>query len=1406
MELKPSEEFLTEALTNGTFSIEDTDKALRRSLDHSFSYLYRLQRNVVEYEEYHYTTRNIKAIPEYGDMYFDKRHRICMNFNVSLIAPHNREAYKLSKYYHQEIPIIHDRHDQVIFDLVGDKSLFTRIPVLFINNGVLKKYSIIIYDSYFTVILPFDKQFFYRYDTEKRKYPWNENIVNENGTTGNNEIEENHKIDLQIISNSIYFDYETNAPILKLQSYDGESFDRIRSINIRDIPELRTDGCYFATIFTYADDDSQYIGTPLQDVDIIDEEDIDGANYKSFVVNWDEDTLELIKSQKRNFTIRFIFYRYLKKHYGYRGNNVLVRESSDSPMSELFIIQKEEAETWEFPVPKENLMIMKIHAENSDGVTKHKTWELFDNRKVNQSYPHIYRVKDDVQIGDMLRVYYFYRPGYELSYIYMYHFYFRYLYFKWGQPLNMKVEEIVNKLYFGDFDISKEFNINFDELEPIAVTKQAQLLVKDGKLTESQAGTYFEFVVGLSHLEENPDNEEILNLFFDKADLSLYNPLSDTVAEFWNVFNFVIEHEIVDYRYDDLDFLKGINGKSGKTYYDTLSPFEYKVKKLKEFIKDDLKCFHEYLLQQNKTSIKHDFIVTEDMSDHIREVSEVNHYTFEEPMYVFTFEKLHSDENVSARFFIDGYFFGGFTHENNGFLDFIYIPVAAMPIGSLVEVEFFPSYVANQDLTFTDTNTSIEFLLEKKDDIIPTLSDIVISDKDDIYHVYEHDNFELKVIDESYNFYTSTDTTEDVYRIKSSRTLEGSVWRDNLSNDKYVAISDTKNVYRETVETTEVIDRLSPWGYFLNTSINGDELFGKLCYIISVIEKGDIAVSACQNKITAFFLELQNYLETNGLTSKMSQWREDYAFFSDCKNIRTKDIKTYWIYNPDVTKKNPDDSEETKCYQEYDDDDILVSNEILTDREIRDRVEAGALYEDSRNIIQYAHYGSDGVFIGYVTKAEIPETASNDVIPITKVLGEKVKFVKNGEEYSTEGYYTSDGIHHRSNGQPDKEGSISKELLEDLITSGIAEKYDMYPTNNEFLIKEDANYIDYTLVADDSRSIINEANRGMNSTRLYKVSVTLKNEELLNKELLLRINKTSIFNYDVMTYTNYPCTDMNIINPKGDEYIRVFKNGRLLSKNKYGFITNLNNPRVQLFERTKKGTKICIDGTPYRNRLIYFKSRLDINEEGEIYVDLRGYINKPFDLRYYEVYLNGRRLSRLNIFPISQWEIRLGGVHSIYSLEIYEKDRDWEYYGCDFGDYFTVSDLFEKTFMEKEIKDKIIKEMLGDIPPNDNSENYHDWNKDLDFDTLGFEIFYYNRLIPLGLATPEEIQFNYNDIKENFEIIYNLFITHDDFNNNVVLLNPDIYYPGEAKNHWSVYLTGNDDKFAEGGFIEDLED
>ena len=373
-----------------------------------------------------------------------------------------------------------------------------------------------------------------------------------------------------------------------------------------------------------------------------------------------------------------------------------------------------------------------------------------------------------------------------------------------------------------------------------------------------------------------------------------------------------------------------------------------------------------------------------------------------------------------------------------------------------------------------------------------------------------------------------------------------------------------------------------------------------------------------------------------------------------------------------------------------------------------------------------------------------------------------------------------------------------------LRDSGILAPVTIYQTNNEFTIEEDTNYIDYTQVADYQKSILDPDNKGMNSTRLYKLRIRLKNQDLLRKELTVHLNKHSIYNYLTMEYSNYPCCDMNIINPeKGDEYIRVFKEGRLMSKNRYAFLTNLNNPRIQLLERIKRGTSVCIDGTPYRNRLVYFMPEIETNDSGEIYIDLREYINKPFDLRYYEIYLNGRRLNRTNVFPISQWEIRLAGVHSIYNLEIYEKDRDWEYYGCDFGNYYTVSDLFEENFMEEEVKDKIIEEMFGELPKNDNTEDHQPWDRDFDIDTVWFEVFYYNRLIPLGLASGDEVQFNIDDIRENFKIIYDNFYRKNALGENVLLLNPDVYYAGQDSDRWITYMTGNDDAFVENGCVSD---
>ena len=148
MVVKPPKLFLQDALTNNSFSIEDTDRTLRMTLDHSFSYLYRLQRNMLIYEELFYTTRNVVPEPDYGDLWMDSREQICINFPVQLIPAQFREKFRCSKFYGTKFQY---------GAIVENHQLFTRLPVILIDNQVLRDFDIESYDDYFTAHLNFDR-------------------------------------------------------------------------------------------------------------------------------------------------------------------------------------------------------------------------------------------------------------------------------------------------------------------------------------------------------------------------------------------------------------------------------------------------------------------------------------------------------------------------------------------------------------------------------------------------------------------------------------------------------------------------------------------------------------------------------------------------------------------------------------------------------------------------------------------------------------------------------------------------------------------------------------------------------------------------------------------------------------------------------------------------------------------------------------------------------------------------------------------------------------------------------------------------------------------------------------------------------------------------------------------------
>lgn len=146
--------------------------------------------------------------------------------------------------------------------------------------------------------------------------------------------------------------------------------------------------------------------------------------------------------------------------------------------------------------------------------------------------------------------------------------------------------------------------------------------------------------------------------------------------------------------------------------------------------------------------------------------------------------------------------------------------------------------------------------------------------------------------------------------------------------------------------------------------------------------------------------------------------------------------------------------------------------------------------------------------------------------------------------------------------------------------------------------------------------------------------------------------------------------------------VRVFKNGRFLPsslydvdfENKVGsknFVTPLIRKRI--------GDRFVVDCTPYKYKTVLELGGLESNG----FVDLRGVINKPFDLKWYDIYLNGRRLNKKQVEIISPTLIFISNVESRKNLMIIEKDRDDEYFKL--NDSKTLNDVLWDTNPEFKI-------------------------------------------------------------------------------------------------------------------------
>lgn len=172
--------------------------------------------------------------------------------------------------------------------------------------------------------------------------------------------------------------------------------------------------------------------------------------------------------------------------------------------------------------------------------------------------------------------------------------------------------------------------------------------------------------------------------------------------------------------------------------------------------------------------------------------------------------------------------------------------------------------------------------------------------------------------------------------------------------------------------------------------------------------------------------------------------------------------------------------------------------------------------------------------------------------------------------------------------------------------------------------------------------------------------------------------------------------------------VRVFMNGQFYSP--FTFIGELLTDAPNIFNRTIKlyiktdiqeGIPYMLDVLPCNNQLEYFKQGECCTENG--FVDTGSALSLPFDLKWYDVYVNGLKLNKSNVEIISPNKFFIQGIPTKRNLEIWlrgDVPNELTFSGYDntINDtIWDIPDFREIIESEKEIIDDDMDDIFDDV-------------------------------------------------------------------------------------------------------------
>ena len=299
---------------------------------------------------------------------------------------------------------------------------------------------------------------------------------------------------------------------------------------------------------------------------------------------------------------------------------------------------------------------------------------------------------------------------------------------------------------------------------------------------------------------------------------------------------------------------------------------------------------------------------------------------------------------------------------------------------------------------------------------------------------------------------------------------------------------------------------------------------------------------------------------------------------------------------------------------------------------------------------------------------------------------------------------------------------------------------------------------------------------------LRKLKIKAKDTLILNEPLYFIVNKSPrIIHKDFEIGTAVPTVPIlrgGVIWKQDTAYIRVFMNGRFMPSILYMY----TDPETLISYLTPNfyvndGTTLSVDISSYSYDKMYRLYTIPANG----IVDLANKISRPFNLYYYDVYLNGKRILQPNIQILSPNKIKLLNVNSVHNLVIIQKDRDEDFLQLVNSSLTPVDEFLDNSNIsypdKKLLIDIIVKEDHGDDfiynteDIEDTEEDYYEY--DYSEETTQEILFYTEQILPLGVARPNEVVFDEDKLKKRYPLIHNVYA---DLEKERLVLRPNIQY------------------------------